>query len=73
MHKTNIGQKIALAFAYLGYLAAIVAISIAFIKDFPDNDPMFASLLAIVVFFIGVGIVLHVIGRANLPSFKVTE
>jgi hypothetical protein len=36
--------------------------------DLGGEHPVIASLGASLVFFVGAGIVLHVIGRANLPN-----
>lgn len=34
----------------------------------PLNDPVRGSLMAAVVFFVGCGVVLHIIGTANLKG-----
>lgn len=62
-------QKFAFFVAILCYLAAIGCAIGAFVyqSDLP-NDPIRASLMASVVFFIGCGVVLHVIGTARLKG-----
>ena len=67
------GQKAALLFARLGFLVAVAAAVGAAVRAATDGtaDPIFASLLASVVFFGGAGIVLHVIGRADLPDLRI--
>jgi predicted tellurium resistance membrane protein TerC len=66
-------QKISLAIAMLCYLAAIGCVGAAFHfhGELGGEHPVVASLGASVVFFIGVGIVLHVIGRADLPNLRI--
>lgn len=60
-------QKIAYAIALLCYAAALGCAVAAFFHDSgTPNDPVLASLMASVVFFIGCGIVLHVIATARL-------
>jgi hypothetical protein len=66
----GIGQQIAFAAALLFYLCAALSLGALFvwIRDLGGDHPVIASLGASVVFFIGAGIVLHVIGRADLPD-----
>lgn len=67
--KTHPGQRVAFAVAMFCYLAAIVtAISAVLYTSAKPSDPVHASLIAAVVFFIGCGVVLHVIGRARLKG-----
>lgn len=62
-----IGQKIALGIAFLSYGAAIAsAIGAVLYETQGEQDPIHASLMATVVFFISCGIVLQVIGTARL-------
>lgn len=64
-----IGQTISLVFAALFYLGAATCAVIAFFYTSDDpGDPVHASLMASVVFFVGGGIVLHVIGTARLKG-----
>lgn len=41
------------------------------VEEFGMENPISASLLASSFFFVSVGVVLMVIAKANLPSFKV--
>jgi predicted tellurium resistance membrane protein TerC len=63
---------VALGFAWLCYLCAIACIVAVpwLLGDLGGDHPIVASLAAASVFFVGAGIVLHVIGRADLPSLK---
>jgi uncharacterized membrane protein len=64
-----IGQKIAYLIAVLCYLlGAACALGVVFYHGEVPQDPVRASLMASVVFFIGCGIVLHVIGTARLAG-----
>jgi uncharacterized membrane protein len=63
------GQKIALVFAYLCYLLAVASgIGVVFYEGERGKDPIEASLIASVLFFISVGIVLHVIASSRLKG-----
>lgn len=66
------GQKISFGLALLSYLAAFLS-SVSFFYfrgELGGDDPVVASLGSTIVFFIGVGIVLHVMGRVDLPSLS---
>ena len=67
------GQKIAFVIAILCYIAAVacVAATLYYHGQLGSDDPIVASLGASVVFFTGVGIVLHVIGRADIPDLRI--
>lgn len=68
MHRP-IGQKIANVIAILCYtLGAASALGAMFYRAEVPQDPVHASLMASVVFFIGCGVVLHVIGMARLAG-----
>lgn len=67
--KKHLGQKIALFFAVLAYLGAVSCMAAIWMLEFgADQDPIKASLMASVVFFIGCGMVLQVIGSAKLSG-----
>jgi hypothetical protein len=60
-------QNIVFGIALICYAAAAAcAVGAALYETEIKNDPIVASLMASVVFFIGCGAVLHVIGRARL-------
>lgn len=67
--KKPIGQRISLAIAALCYAAAIACAVAAFVYDgATPADPVRAALMASVVFFVGCGVVLQVIGNARLKG-----
>lgn len=71
MEKVNrhFGQKIAFALAICAYLAAIGCVFAVWLLEFEAHqDPVKASFMASVVFFVGCGVVLHVIGKAKLDG-----
>ena len=64
-----LGQKIAFAVALICYVAAIASAVAAYLyQSTSPNDPVRASLMAAIVFFIGCGVVLHIIGKARLKG-----
>jgi hypothetical protein len=64
-------QKMLMGIAVISYIVAIgCGVAAAYTSDGSAN-PVVASLMASVVFFVGVGIVLHVIGSTDLPSLKI--
>ena len=75
LKRTNTGQKIAFSVAMISYFLALVCIIFAGIKasEIGTENPIFASLAASVVFFVGAGIVLHVIGTVSLPNLKIPK
>ena len=67
--KRPLGQRIVFAVAVLCYGAAVASALAAYLyEDAAPGDPIRASLMAAVVFFIGCGIVLHIIGTARLKG-----
>ncbi len=67
--KKPLGQRIAFAAAMLCYAAAVVSAFAAFLyQSTLTNDPVRGSLMAAVVFFVGCGVVLHIIGTARLKG-----
>ncbi len=72
MNNRKIGQKISWAFALFCYLfsAVTAAYAVYWDMEYGTQHPIFASLIASVIFLIGCGVVLHVIANANLPNLK---
>lgn len=66
----GLGQRIAFACALAFYGGALTCLTALALRLGPlgIEHPVIASLPAAVVFFIGGGLVLHIIGRANLPD-----
>lgn len=68
----GLGQRMAFASAmlfYVGALACLIALAV-WLEPLGREHPVIASLAASIVFFIGGGIVLHVIGRVDLPNLR---
>lgn len=70
--RKSVLQKIALVSAVVSFVLAIVSGVILFIKldTLSIYSPISASLMASVFFFISVGFVLGIIGKADLPNLK---
>ena len=73
--KKGVLQKIALVSSVISFLLALVSSVMLLLRleTVSENDPVTASLIAAAFFFICVGIVLAIIGLANLPSFKFND
>ncbi|HID46628.1 MAG TPA: hemerythrin family protein [Chromatiaceae bacterium] len=73
MRKQNFTQKVSVVFAFVFYIAAVVSIAAAgyFYTQFGGNHPAVAAWSAAIVFFVGGGVVLHVMGKADIPDFKI--
>ncbi|MCG8427297.1 MAG: hypothetical protein MI754_08085 [Chromatiales bacterium] len=69
------GQKISLIIGFISYFAAFITFLAALYKGYTigTENPIFASLAASVVFFVGAGVVLHVIGAVSLPNLKIPK
>lgn len=68
----RIGQRVAFGFAagfYVGALVSALALGV-WLEPLGLEHPIIASLAASIVFFIGGGVVLHVIGRVDLPDLR---
>jgi len=65
-------QKLSLVSAVLSFILAIISGIMLYLR--PENlssmNPISASLMASTFFFISVAVVLTIIGKADLPSFK---
>lgn len=64
-------QKLLLVIAVINYLAAVACGIAAGYPGTGFSDVVDASLMASVVFFLGVGIVLHVLANANIPDLRI--
>lgn len=73
MKQTSKPQKVSFFIAILSYVAAIgcLVAAVYYSGVLGGDHPVAASFGAAVVFFIGAGIVLHVIGRVDLPNLKI--
>ena len=66
-------QKFIVLLAYASYIGAVICVVLLYLH--PSDgvfDAVAASLSASFVFFGGMGIVLHVIGKTNLPDLRIT-
>lgn len=65
-------QKITSGIGILSFISAAVCAILLYLRigESGANNPVSASLLASIFFFIFVGFVLLVIGKTDLPSFK---
>ena len=68
----RLSQKISLFFSIFCYLMSVAAVVFAFVwkAEHGTQDPIFASALASIFFFVSCGFVLHYIANANLPDFN---
>jgi hypothetical protein len=65
-------QKLSIVFSAISFALAVVTGVVLYFKleSIGSDHPVSASLMASVFFFICVGVILAVIGRADIPSFK---
>ena len=69
--KRGVIQKLLLVIAVINYLTAVACGVAAVYLDTSLSDMIVPSLMASVVFFAGVGIVLHVLANARLPDLRI--
>ncbi|MCK4864292.1 MAG: hypothetical protein KAT06_02605 [Gammaproteobacteria bacterium] len=71
--KKGVLQKVSLISAMVSYVLAVVTGIILYfrLESVGSDNPISASLMASTFFFISVGITLHFMGKADIPSFKV--
>ena len=62
-------QRIVFHLGMVSHLVGVGCLAYALLDD-TLSKAVYASFLASMVFFIGVGVVLNVIGATNLPSLK---
>ena len=69
----NSFQKVSFYSAIISFIASIACVIFLYLRvdEFGMENPISASLLASSFFFVSVGVVLMVIAKTNLPSFKV--
>jgi hypothetical protein len=73
--KKGVLQKMALVFGVISFILAVVAgVWLYFRVDSVGADnPISASLMASTFFFVCVGVILTIIGQADLPNFKIEK
>ena len=71
--RKGILQKISLASAVISFVLAFIFGVMLYLRleSVGSDNPISASLMASTFFFICVGVVLTIIGKADLPSFKI--
>ena len=69
------GQKVSLFFAIFCYTMAVVSVAFAFYWKMENGtqDPIFASALASIFFFVSCGFVLQYIANSNLPDYNLSK
>jgi membrane protein YdbS with pleckstrin-like domain len=70
----KIGQKITLLISFICYICAVISACLAVYFGLESTQtPVFASMLAVTIFFICVAFLLSVLGNGNLPSLKIDD
>lgn len=71
--KKGILQKVSLVSGYISFLLSLISGIALYLRDgaVNNNDAISASLAATTFFFFCVGIVLIIMGKADIPSFKI--
>ena len=66
-------QKVSLVSAVVSFLLALTSGVMLYLRleSVGSDNPISASFMASTFFFICVGVVLTVIGKADIPSFKI--
>jgi len=66
-------QKVSLVSAVISFVLALISAVMLYLRleSMGSDDLMSASFMASTFFFISVGVVLTIIGKADLPSFKI--
>lgn len=70
MKKRGVLQTALWVLAIISYLAAVACGVTIVVVDVAFDDNVIAALMASIVFFAGVGIVLHVLANADLPDIS---
>ena len=70
--RKGILQKVSLVSAVASFVLALVSGVLLYLRleSVGSDDPVSASFMASTFFFVCVGVVLTIIGKADLPSFK---
>jgi hypothetical protein len=71
--KKSVLQRSALFFSAASFIASLVCAVFLYLKiqSIGWEHPVSASFLAGIIFFLSIGFVFFVIGKTNMPSFKV--
>lgn len=73
MKNRKLGQKVSFFFSILCYFMAVasVGLGIYWKIEHGTQDPIFASIIASVIFLASCGAVLQVVANADLPDLKI--
>lgn len=68
-------QRFSLISAYASFALALISGVILYLRldSWGADNPISASFMAATFFFVAVGVVLTIIGKADLPSFKLNN
>ncbi|NOR51406.1 MAG: hypothetical protein GQ470_02195 [Gammaproteobacteria bacterium] len=71
-HKPNIFNKVSLFSSKASFLMALLSAVFLYLRvnEHGYENPISASLLGSLFFFIFMGVLLFIIGNCNIPSFK---
>ncbi len=66
-------QKLSIVSALVSFVLAFIAGVMLYLRleSVGSDNPISASLMASTFFFISVGVVLIIVGNADIPSFKI--
>ena len=72
-NRKKVLQKVSLVSAVVSFVLALTSGTMLYLRleSVGSDNPISASLMASTFFFICVGVVLTVIGKADVPSFKI--
>ena len=72
MSKKGMLQKISFYSGVISFILAFILSIVVYVRieSIGTNNPVFTSLMATIFFFVSMGVVLTIMGKANLPSFK---
>ena len=68
-------QRVSVFSGVLSFILAIVCSGFLYVRmgEVGGNNPISTSLMASIFFFICVGVILTIIGKSDLPSFKIDD
>ena len=74
-NRKGVLQRVSLISAYASFVLALISGVILYFKidSWGGDNPISASFMAATFFFVSVGVVLSIIGKADLPSFKLNN
>ena len=72
MNRKGSLQKISFYSGMISFILAFILSIVTYVRSesMASNGPIYASLMATIFFFVCIGIVLTIMGKADIPSFK---